>query len=69
MTVSSGAGTAAVTIEASIDNVWFDSVGTLAITDLISDSVTFNSPRYSYYRCNVTSITGTGAATTVKYAY
>ena len=69
MTVTSGAGTAAVTIEGSLDGLWFDSVGTLAITDLISDSITFVAPRYVYYRCNVTGLTGTGASVAVNYGY
>ena len=69
MTVTSGSGTAAVTIEASLDGNWFDTVGTLAITNTVSDSVTFSNSRYVYYRCNVTGLTGTGASAAVKYGY
>lgn len=67
-TTTSGNGTAAVTIEASLDGVWFDSIATLTLTTAASDSVTTNYPAYKVYRCNITAISGTGAAVTVTEA-
>jgi hypothetical protein len=65
MNVTSGSGTAAVTIEASLDGGWWDSIGTMAATNSASDSITGLDPRYRYYRANVTGLTGTGATVTV----
>jgi hypothetical protein len=66
MTVSSGSGTGAVTVEGSNDNTWFDSIGTLSVTQAASDSITPYAPAYLWYRCNVTGETGTGAKVSVN---
>lgn len=58
-------GTGAITVEGSNDNVWFDSLGTLSVTQAASDSITLLAPAYLYYRCNITGITGTGSKVTV----
>ena len=68
LTTTAGNGTAAITIEGSLDGTWFDSLGTLAVTNIASDSITMNYPAYKVYRCNVTAISGTGAAVTVTEA-
>ncbi len=65
MTVSSGSGTGAISIQGSFDDSFYDTLGTLSITDLASDSIATLQPNYQYFRCNVTGITGTGAAITV----
>jgi hypothetical protein len=65
-TVSSGSGTGAVTVIASLDNVTYVTVGTLSITDTAPDGIQINTFGYSWLACNVTGITGTGAALTVK---
>jgi hypothetical protein len=68
MTVSSGAGSATVAIEGSLDGTFYDSLGILTISDTVSDSVTLLAPSYQFYRCNVTAESGTGKSVTVKGA-
>jgi len=69
MTVTSGSGTGAITIEGSVDGTWYDSLGTLSVTQTASDSVTLLAPAYIKYRCNVTGVTGTGGTIKVLVGY
>jgi hypothetical protein len=66
MTVSSGSGSATVLVQGSLDGTWWDTLGTMNITDTASDSVTIAAAAYNTYRANVTALTGTGAAVTTK---
>jgi hypothetical protein len=66
LTVSSGSGSATVTINGSLDGTNFDAVGTMSPTNTASDSITFSGATYLYYQAVITNITGTGAAVTVN---
>jgi hypothetical protein len=65
MTVTSGSGTAAVSIESSLDGVHYVQVGTLSVTNTANDANQYNFFGYGDIRCNVTAISGTGASLTV----
>jgi hypothetical protein len=63
---STGSGSATVAIEGSLNGSSWDSLGTLSPSNTASDSITLVAAAYTAYRANVTAITGTAAAVTVK---
>jgi len=72
MTVSSGSGTATVTIEAtnSTASGWTAQLlATRTLSDTVDDSATADFPAYLFYRANVTALAGTGAAVTAIAGY
>lgn len=63
--IANGNAAFAVTVQGSLDGVWFDDLATMAATQAASDSVTMTTPAYKFYRCNVTSITATASGNVV----
>lgn len=66
--VTSGSGSATVTVQVSIDDVTFVDVGTMTPTNTAPGKIYVTAP-WPYIRTVVSSISGTGAAVTVKAAY
>ena len=66
MSVTSGSGSASVSIEGSIDGKYWSSLAALSVTDTAADSVYVDKTGYLVYRANVTALTGTGATVSVK---
>lgn len=66
MTVTSGSGSATILIEGNMGSLakW-TTVATLSITDTTDAAVTDYASNFAQYRCNVTAISGTGAAAMV----
>lgn len=63
--IRTGNATFAVTVQGSLDGVWFDDLATMSATQAASDSVTMTTPAYKLYRCKVTSITATASGDVV----
>lgn len=62
-----GAVSATVLIECSNDDEHWMELGSIALTGTASDTDGFeSSAAWAYHRANVTAISGTGAAVTVK---
>lgn len=70
-TTSAGAGAATILVQGSLDNVNFDTIGTITLTlatTTSSDSFTSND-RYKYHRGNVSAISGTNASVNLRVEY
>lgn len=65
-----GAVSATVQIQGSMDNTVFDPVAVVTLspsaTSPAADSYTDTTSQYNFYRCNITAISGTGANVTVS---
>jgi len=63
MTVTSGAGTATVLIEACVDQSFLpQQITSLSVTDTTDGAQTTNYDAYAFHRMNVTVLTGAGAS-------